>query len=42
MGTTNQSLSIESPKVVALDRKMLIYKSKLRFLGLRAPNQKTL
>jgi len=35
-------LSIESPDVVALVRKMLIYKSKLRFFGLHAPNQKPL
>jgi len=42
MGTTNQSLSVESPDVVALFRKMLIYKSKLRFLGLLTPNQKPL
>jgi len=35
-------LSIESPDVVALVRKMLIYKSKLCFFGLRAPNQKPL
>jgi len=38
----NWSLSIEPPDVVALVRKMLIYKSKLCFLGLRAPNQKPL
>jgi hypothetical protein len=37
----NWSLSIASPDV-ALFRKMLIYKSKLRFFGLRAPNQKPL
>jgi len=31
--------SIESPDVFALVRKMLFYKSKLRFSSLRAPNQ---
>jgi hypothetical protein len=37
-----KSLSIEFPDVVALVRKMLIYKSKLCFFRLRAPNQKAL
>jgi len=37
-----ESMSIESPDVVALVQKMLIYKSKLRFFGLRAPNHKPL